>query len=133
MRKTLGVLTFSGLFFTLACGGRDQASPSQQQYETVQEGSASGVTSTIHGPGETIPPMTGTNADTTSAFTINPALAAEPATTTATATDTAAEPPPLTQTDTAPPAEKPKEEPLPPATETQNTDTQQSDPPPPPA
>ena len=29
----------------------------QQQYQTVQEGSASGVTSTINAPGETTPPM----------------------------------------------------------------------------
>src|SRR5712691_9545272 len=43
----------------------------QQQYEVVQEGQASGVASTINAPGETIPPpMTGTNADTTSNFTI---------------------------------------------------------------
>src|SRR5687768_17770450 len=56
-----------------ACGGRKGArGAAQQQYETVQEGSASGVTSTIHGPGETLPPITGTNADTTTAFTLNP-------------------------------------------------------------
>src|SRR5688500_7302435 len=57
-----------------ACGGRGNArNAAQQQYETVQEGSAAGVTSTIHGPGETLPPITGTNADTTTAFTLNPA------------------------------------------------------------
>lgn len=44
---------------------------SQEQYETVQEGSAAGVTSTIHGPGETLPPITGTNADTTTAFALD--------------------------------------------------------------
>lgn len=77
MRKTLGILTIG---FLVACGGSDKATPGQQQYETVQEGAASGVTSTIHGPGEIVPPMTGTNADTTSAFTINPALANAPAT-----------------------------------------------------
>lgn len=58
----------------VACG-RDAVHKSQQQYETVQEGSASGVTSTIQGPGETLPPITGTNSDTTTAFTINPNLA----------------------------------------------------------
>jgi hypothetical protein len=45
----------------------------QQQYDVVQEGQASGVTSTINAPGETTPPpvsMTGTNADTTSNFTL---------------------------------------------------------------
>jgi hypothetical protein len=57
-----------------ACGGRDGArAGDQQQFESVQEGSAAGVTSTIHGPGETLPPLTGTNADTTTAFTLNPA------------------------------------------------------------
>ena len=81
MRKTPGFLAVTGLFVTMACGGRDQPAHSQQQqYETVQEGAASGVTSTIHGPGETIPPMTGTNADTTSAFTLDPNLATAPAT-----------------------------------------------------
>src|SRR5688572_4668565 len=57
-----------------ACGGDgDQtARQSQGEYETVQEGSASGVTSTIHGPGETLPPITGTNADTTTNFALNP-------------------------------------------------------------
>src|SRR5688572_26821865 len=55
-----------------ACGGRKGARGAvQQQYETVEEGSASGVTSTIHGPGETLPPITGTNADTTTAFALN--------------------------------------------------------------
>jgi hypothetical protein len=53
---------------SVSCGGRDSAR-SQQQYETVEEGSAAGVTSTIHGPGETLPPITGTNADTTSGRT----------------------------------------------------------------
>jgi hypothetical protein len=43
----------------------------QGQYDVVQEGQASGVTSTINAPGETTPPpMTATNADTTSNFTI---------------------------------------------------------------
>jgi hypothetical protein len=47
----------------------------QQDYQTVQEGSASGVTSTINAPGETPPPLTNTNADTTTNFTLptNPA------------------------------------------------------------
>ena len=41
----------------------------------MQEGSASGVTSTINGPGETTPPLTNTNVDTTTNFTLptNPA------------------------------------------------------------
>jgi len=63
--------------FAGACGGRDGArSAAQKQYETVQEGSAAGVTSTIHGPGEMVPPITGTNADTTTAFTLDPNMVA---------------------------------------------------------
>ena len=59
---------------TAACGGRNSArnAAQQQQYETVQEGSAVGVTSTIHGPGETLPPITDTNADTTTDFALDP-------------------------------------------------------------
>jgi hypothetical protein len=56
-----------------ACGGKSGArGAAQQSYETVEEGSAAGVTSTIQGPGETLPPITGTNADTTTAFALNP-------------------------------------------------------------
>src|SRR6185295_12560226 len=64
-----------------ACGRSGARAANQKQYETVEEGSAAGVTSTIQGPGETLPPITGTNADTTSAFTLDPNAAA---TTTAT-------------------------------------------------
>jgi hypothetical protein len=62
------------VLFAGACGGRGgaQGAAAGQQYETVQEGSAAGVTSTIHGPGETLPPITGTNADTTTDFALNP-------------------------------------------------------------
>jgi hypothetical protein len=63
----------------VACGG-DGSRRDQQEYETVEEGSAAGVTSTIHGPGEVLPPITNTNADTTTAFTIDPnAVATAPA------------------------------------------------------
>ena len=81
MTKALQMLALTGLVVIGGCR-RDHAPREQQQpnYETVQEGEAAGVTSTIHGPGETTPPITGTNADTTSAFTINPALATGPAT-----------------------------------------------------
>src|SRR5690348_17326971 len=57
----------------VACSGDGARRGTQQNsYETVQEGSAAGVTSTIHGPGEVLPPVTGTNADTTTAFSIDP-------------------------------------------------------------
>jgi hypothetical protein len=57
-------------------------------YEVIEEGSAAGVTSTLHSPGEVInpptqsvPDMTGTSLDTTTAFTIlDPAIGtAQPA------------------------------------------------------
>jgi hypothetical protein len=63
--------------FAAACGGDGESARkgAGREYEMVQEGSASGVTSTIAGPGETLPPITGTNADTTTAFTIDPNVA----------------------------------------------------------
>ena len=68
-------LIFVGLW-GVACGGDDGARRGNQAaYETVQEGSAAGVTSSIQGPGETLPPITGTNADTTTAFSIDPNVA----------------------------------------------------------
>lgn len=53
-----------------ACRGQDRAQRSKPNYEVVQEGSASGVTSTINGPGETPAPATDTNVDTTTNFTL---------------------------------------------------------------
>lgn len=54
----------------------------QRQYEVVEEGSASGVTSTISALGETPPPplpaLSGTNADTTTSFTITGTTATSP-------------------------------------------------------
>lgn len=44
----------------------------QKSYEVVSEGQAAGVSSTINAPGETTPPLTNTNADTTSNFTLAP-------------------------------------------------------------
>jgi hypothetical protein len=72
MKTTLALMTLAMLLG--GCGGRDaQRGGSQQaQYPTVQEGSANGVTSTINGPGETLPPITGTNADTTTNLALNP-------------------------------------------------------------
>ncbi len=56
---------------TVACGGDGDRRVEHQQFETVEEGSAGGVTAVIGGPGENLPPLTGTNADTTTAFAIN--------------------------------------------------------------
>src|SRR5205823_4219388 len=57
-------------FLVFGCGRSRQVQRNQQQYQTVQEGSASGVTSTINAPGETTPPLTNTNVDTTTNFTL---------------------------------------------------------------
>lgn len=62
------------LAFAVACGrGGSELSREEQQYEVVQEGAASGVTSTIVAGGETPPTMapTGTGADTTTTFTLS--------------------------------------------------------------
>src|SRR4051812_30243740 len=68
---TLAAITF----LVLGCSRSGKVQRNQQQYQTVQEGSASGVTSTINAPGETTPPMTNTNVDTTTNLTLptNPA------------------------------------------------------------
>lgn len=144
-----------------ACGGRSGArDTAQQQYETVQEGSAAGLTTTIHGPGETLPPITDTNVDTTTAIAMNPnaippapqqaslgvnpaeqnygetavppdARPAEPIASPASDTDTTATQPP---TNTAPPpaAETPtNEEAPPPADDTSGEQAEEPRPPPP--
>ncbi|HEV7425388.1 MAG TPA: hypothetical protein VGQ46_03405 [Thermoanaerobaculia bacterium] len=62
-------------FLVFGCSRSGKVQRNQQQYQTVQEGSASGVTSTINAPGETTPPLTNTNVDTTTNLTLptNPA------------------------------------------------------------
>jgi len=74
------VTVFALALLAAGCRNNSKMQRGQQSYETVQEGSAAGVTSTISGPGETPPPanmpMTGTNADTTTAFTL-PATATD--------------------------------------------------------
>jgi hypothetical protein len=62
-------------FLVFSCSRSGKMQRTQQDYQTVQEGSASGVTSTINAPGETAPPLTNTNVDTTTNFTLptNPA------------------------------------------------------------
>jgi len=52
------------------CSRSGKMQRGQQQYDVVKEGSASGVTSTINGPGETAVPATDTSADTTTNFTL---------------------------------------------------------------
>jgi hypothetical protein len=72
---TRKIATFAcAAFLVFGCSRSGKVQRSQQQYQTVQEGSASGVTSTINAPGETAPPLTNTNVDTTTNLTlpINP-------------------------------------------------------------
>jgi len=54
----------------VACRGQDQPKRATPNYAVVSEGSADGVTSTINGPGEKPAPVTDTNADTTTNFTL---------------------------------------------------------------
>jgi hypothetical protein len=59
---------------SLGCHSKESLNREQQNYQVVQEGSASGATSTVGAPGEgsiaQTAPITGTNADTTTSFTI---------------------------------------------------------------
>jgi hypothetical protein len=57
-------------FALVACRGQNQAKRSTPNYDVVAEGSASGVTSTINGPGEKPAAVTDTNVDTTTNFTL---------------------------------------------------------------
>jgi hypothetical protein len=72
--KTRLIYPIVVVVFAAACGGDGDGARkgAGDEYETVQEGSAAGVASSIAGPGETLPPITDTNADTTSAFALNP-------------------------------------------------------------
>jgi len=70
--KILAVITAGVL--AAACHNNQQVKRGEQNYDVVQEGQTDTVSSTISGPGETPPPtnvpLTGTNADTTTAFTL---------------------------------------------------------------
>ena len=74
MKKTITYLAIAAAL--AACHGGSSGTlqrKDQQQYDVVQEGQASGASSTINAPGEVAPPpapMTGTNADTTSNLTL---------------------------------------------------------------
>jgi hypothetical protein len=119
-------------------------------YQVVEEGQASGVTSTINAPGETPPPITDTAYDTTTNFTLpdNPApLGTLPPGTVAGTLPTytpypatprprPAAPPPMSSATAPPPQAQPQ--PAPPPTDTAvtdevlpPTDTTASQPPPP--
>src|SRR3954463_12344827 len=94
-RRKLSILICSAV--VLGCGRSQTAKRAEQNYQVVQEGQASGVTSTINGPGETPPPITDTNVDTTTNFTLpdNPApLGTQPPNTVAGTLPSAPVPPP---------------------------------------
>jgi len=68
MRK---IAPFAAVVILAACSrSSDKVQRGQQQYQVVQEGSASGVTSTITNPGDTPVPVTNTNVDTTGNLTL---------------------------------------------------------------
>jgi len=113
MRAARLITPFALAAFLVSCGG-NAAKRKQHEYEVVEEGSASGVTATIQGPGETLPPITGTNADTTTAFVLDTNAVA------ATTTGAALTPP-------QPPQPPPPPPEPPPPTDTATTDTAATD------
>ena len=73
MKKFVLIVTLATAVLATACGDdRSKLRRDQQQYDVVEEGAGGTVSSTLHVPGEVtpLPPLTGTNADTTSAFTL---------------------------------------------------------------
>jgi hypothetical protein len=73
MKRTI-IVSITALLLAGACGrAGGNLQRDQKQYEVVEEGQAGSVSSTIAAPGEVLPPlmpMTGTNADTTTAFNL---------------------------------------------------------------
>ncbi|HEX7190241.1 MAG TPA: hypothetical protein VF381_01610 [Thermoanaerobaculia bacterium] len=129
-------LLFAVVVGTVACRGNDKAVRKDQQYEVVQEGQASGVTSTINAPGETAavvtPPITGTGADTTTAFNSTPGIMSTAGAQAGSLAGTL--PPPMTS---SAPVPRPRRQPRPPQTDTEpapaepRTTTADQAPPPP--
>ena len=74
MRQKIATLAAIA-FLVFGCSRSAKVQRKQQDYQSVQEGSASGVTSTINAPGETPAPMTTKNVVTTTTHTqtLNPA------------------------------------------------------------
>lgn len=84
MKKTSGIVA-AACILAFGCRGNGNLARKNQQYDVVQEGTATGVTSTINGPGENPPPVntkpiTGTDAsaDTTTIFTLPTATEGAP-------------------------------------------------------
>lgn len=73
MKSALAVAVSAFAVLLSGCGGdEEELRPEQKDYSVVQEGAGGAATSTILGAGApgTMPPLTGTNADTTTAFTL---------------------------------------------------------------
>jgi hypothetical protein len=128
------------VFMLAAACGRGSMTRDQKNYETVEEGSASGVTSTIQGPGETLPPITNTNSDATTAFAFDPNAYPNQTPTAVPTTSTAYVPPTTYPTTThptttyappPPPVRRPPPPPPPPATTTTAEPEPEPTPPPP--
>ncbi|MGZ8868799.1 MAG: hypothetical protein ACXW2P_10680, partial [Thermoanaerobaculia bacterium] len=131
MKKSAPIVFAVAAVLATACGGdRTELRRDQQEYDVVQEGAGGAVTSTLHAPGETaLPPLTGTNADTTSAFTLpitsDPTQSGPPGTiagtfTTGTGTGSMPQTPSIPSTRPATtPEPEPEPEPEPPTTTTQ--------------
>ena len=71
------LLAVPAILLAAGCGGSEDGLARQtEQYQVIDEGAVSGITSTIHAPGDMAPvqaptpDMTDTNLDTTTAFTI---------------------------------------------------------------
>jgi hypothetical protein len=114
------------------CGRSQRAHRNDQNYQVVEEGQASGVTSTINAPGETPPPLTDTSIDTTTNFTLpdNPApLGTQPANTVAGTLPTMRQPPMASSAAARPrpPRTDTTSTEAPPATDTAVTDTASSE------
>ncbi|MHB0969153.1 MAG: hypothetical protein ACYC7A_00960 [Thermoanaerobaculia bacterium] len=69
VRSVLFVTAIFLASLSLACGAGDRLDAKTEEYQVVTEGSANGVTDAV-GPAPSTPPMTGTSADTTTAFTV---------------------------------------------------------------
>ena len=83
LRSTMRPKQFGAIlliFAAISCGRQQKMQRDQQNYDVVQEGATGTATTTLAAPGETAPPATATNVDTTTAFTLP-----ETATTTSTA------------------------------------------------
>ncbi|MGA7614035.1 MAG: hypothetical protein WBX15_02535, partial [Thermoanaerobaculia bacterium] len=75
MKILLAVSSLVLLLFVTSCGWTGRRDAKQQDYDVVQEGSGGSVSTAIGAPGEQAPtletpPMTDTDADTTTAFSI---------------------------------------------------------------